>query len=97
MLYDTGSSNPVFRNNLEQWNVAGGIFKREGIYAYLWLIHVDEWQKPTQYCKAIILQLKVNKKTKTTDNCKISDTGQCMKHSAPCMANNGSHLIQNSR
>ena len=22
------------------------------------LIHVDVWQKPTQYCKAIILQLK---------------------------------------
>ena len=30
----------------------------EGIYLYLWLIHVDVWQKPTQYCKAIILQLK---------------------------------------
>ena len=27
----------------------------------LWLIHVDMWQKPTQYCKAIILQLKINK------------------------------------
>ena len=28
------------------------------IYIYLWLIHVDVWQKLTQYCKAIILQLK---------------------------------------
>ena len=36
----------------------GGRFKREGTYAYLWLIHVDVWQKPAQYCKAIILQLK---------------------------------------
>ena len=27
---------------------------------YLWLIHVDVWQKPTQYCKTIILQLKIN-------------------------------------
>jgi len=36
----------------------GGKFKREGTYVYLWLIHVDGWQKPTQYCKAIILQLK---------------------------------------
>ena len=26
-----------------------------------WLIHVDIWQKPTQHCKAIILQLKMNK------------------------------------
>jgi len=37
----------------------GGRFKSEGIYVYLWLIHV--MQKPTQYCKAIILQLKINK------------------------------------
>ena len=27
----------------------------------LWLIHVDIWQKETQYYKAIILQLKINK------------------------------------
>ena len=26
---------------------------------YLWLIHVDIWKKPTQYCKAIILELKI--------------------------------------
>ena len=30
-------------------------------YVYLWLVHADVWQKPTQYCKVIILQLKVNK------------------------------------
>ena len=39
----------------------GGRFKSEGTYVYLWLIHVDVWQKPTQYFKAIILQLKINK------------------------------------
>ena len=33
---------------------------REGMYVYLWLILVV-WQKPTQYCKAIILQLKIKK------------------------------------
>ena len=27
------------------------------ICRYLWLIHVDVWEKPTQYFKAIILQL----------------------------------------
>ena len=36
----------------------GGRGKREGTYSYLWLIHVDVWKKPTQFCKAIILQLK---------------------------------------
>ena len=38
----------------------GGRFKREGTYVYLWLIHVDIWQKPTELCKTIILQLKKN-------------------------------------
>jgi len=36
----------------------GGKFKRERIYVYLWLIHVEVWQKTTKFCKAIILQLK---------------------------------------
>ena len=30
-----------------------------------WLIHVDVWQKWTQYCKPIILQLQINLKKKT--------------------------------
>ena len=41
------------------WEV-GGRFKREETYVHLWLIRVDVWQKPTQYYKAIILQLKIN-------------------------------------
>ena len=32
--------------------------KREGTYVYLWLIHVDVWQKISKLCKAIILQLE---------------------------------------
>ena len=35
-----------------------GSLKREGIYAYLQLIHVVTQQKLAQYCKAIILQFK---------------------------------------
>ena len=38
----------------------GGRFKREETYVYLWLIHVEVWQKPIQYCKAIIFQFKIN-------------------------------------
>ena len=34
-----------------------GTFKREGIYVYLRLIHVQVLQK-TKFCNAIILQLK---------------------------------------
>ena len=39
--------------------MVGRKFKREGTYVYLWLIHVDIWQKPTQYYKVIILQLRI--------------------------------------
>jgi len=35
------------------------------IYVYLWLIHVAVWQKPTQHCKAIILQFNFLKRIKT--------------------------------
>ena len=42
------------------WDGEEGRFKKKGTYVYLWLIHVDVWQKPTQYYKAIILQLKIN-------------------------------------
>ena len=35
--------------------------QNEGTYVYLWLIHADVRQKPVQYCKAIVLQLKINK------------------------------------
>ena len=52
-------------SNLEGWDregdgrnvqMMGGSFKY--IHVYLWLIHVEVWQKSTKFCKAIILQLK---------------------------------------
>ena len=41
----------------EGWDVV----QEGGAYVYLWLTHVDAWQKPIQYCEVIILQLKINK------------------------------------
>ena len=44
----------------------GGSFERvlmrERTCVSLWLIHVDVWQKPSLYCKVIILQLKIKLK-----------------------------------
>ena len=48
----------------------------EQTYSYLWLIHVEVWRKPRQYCEAIHLQLKIDefnknifkKKSKMTYN-----------------------------
>ena len=59
MLYDSEKSNLVLCDNIEEWDGVEGRFKREGTYAYLWLIHIDIWQKPSQYCEVIILQLKI--------------------------------------
>ena len=42
----------------------GGRFKRKSTYVYLWLIHVDVWQKPSQYYKVITLQFKIKLKKK---------------------------------
>ena len=33
-----------------------------GTHVHPWLIHVNVWQKPPQYCKVISLQLKIKKK-----------------------------------
>ena len=41
---------------------SGREVQEERTYIYLWLIHADVWQKPAQYCKAIIFQFKINKK-----------------------------------
>ena len=43
MLYDSENSN---RGSISTWRggmerEVGGKFKRKGIYAYLWLIHVE--------------------------------------------------------
>jgi len=36
----------------------GGRYKREETYIYLWLIHVDIWQKPSQYCNYLLIKNK---------------------------------------
>ena len=39
----------------------GGRFKREETFVYICIIHVVVWQKSTQHCKAVVLQLKKKK------------------------------------
>ena len=41
-----------------EWEVEERL-RRERLYISLGLIHVDTWKKPTQYCKATILQSKL--------------------------------------
>ena len=59
-MYDTRYPKLVFCDNLEGWSGVGGRrgYRMDGTNLCLWLIHTDVWQKPAQYCKAIILQFK---------------------------------------
>ena len=47
-------------DNLDGWE-GGGEIQEGGDMCILRLIHVDVWQKPAQYCKTVVLQLKINK------------------------------------
>ena len=45
-----------------------------GTHVNPWLIHVNVWQKPLQYCKVISLQLiKINEKKKSKQTNKMDD------------------------
>ena len=58
-MHETGHSEQMRWDNPEGWqgrDVGGG--SEWGTHVHPWLIHVNVWQKPPQYCKVISLQLK---------------------------------------
>ena len=55
-MHERGHSKPVHWDNAEGWDWEGG--SGEGTHVHPWLIHVNVWQKPPQYCKVIGHQLK---------------------------------------
>ena len=55
-MHETGSSGLVHWDDAEGWNGEGG--SGWGTHVHPWLIHVNVWQKPLQYCKVISLQFK---------------------------------------
>ena len=59
-MHEAGHSKPVLWDNPEGWGGEKGRMgvKDEGTHTYPWLIHVNVWQKPPQYCTVISLQLK---------------------------------------
>ena len=59
-MHETGCSGLVHWEDPEGWD-AGGRWEGGsgwGTHVHPWLIHVNVWQKPPQYCKVISLQLK---------------------------------------
>ena len=67
MLHNSGNSKQasVSTKNGGLERGAEVRFKRVGTYVYPWLTRAVVWQRPTQFCKAIIIQLKkINLKLK---------------------------------
>ena len=60
-MHEAGHPKPVLWDPPEGWNGEGRGrgFRMGGTHVHLWLIHVDVWQKPSQYYKVIILQFKL--------------------------------------
>ena len=60
-MHETGHSKLVYWDNSEGWNGKGGGGFRMGTHVHPWLIHVNVWQKPLQYCKVNKPPIKINK------------------------------------
>ena len=56
LMHETGL---VHWDDPEGWDGEGD--SGRGTHVYPWLIHVNVWQKPLQYCKVISLQFKKKK------------------------------------
>ena len=59
LMHDTGCSGLVHWDDPERWYREGGGKGGSGwgTHVHPWLIHINVWQKPLQYCKVISLQL----------------------------------------
>ena len=57
---EKGRSGLVHWDDLEGWDGEGGGrgIQGWGTHVHPWLIHVNVWQNPLQYCKVISPQLK---------------------------------------
>ena len=57
LMHEAGTQNRC--SGTTQRDRVGGRWEgvQDGEHVHSWLIHVDVWQKPPQYCKVISLQL----------------------------------------
>ena len=69
--------------------VGGGRLKSEGTHVHPWLICTDVQQKPRQYCRALILQLKIIKCFK-----KLQHIWQTQKYKLLTMKIKGSFYLR---
>ena len=71
-MHEAGHSQPVLWDNPEGWGGEGdgrGV-QDGGTHVHTWLIHVDVWQRPPQYCS--YPSIKINKLIKKNNKWVIS-------------------------
>ena len=51
-MHEAGHLKPGLWDNAEGWGGEGGgrEVQDEGTHVHPWVIHVDVWKKPSQYC-----------------------------------------------
>ena len=59
-MHEAGCSGLVQWDDPDGWDGEGG--SGWGTHVHPWLINVNLWQKPPQYCEVISFQLKLKKK-----------------------------------
>ena len=58
LMHETGCSGLMHWDDPERWDEEVGGGSGWGTHVHPWLIHVNVWQKPPQYCTVNSLQLK---------------------------------------
>ena len=75
-MHEAGHPKPVLWNNPKgQGGESGRGVQDGGTHVYLWPIHVDVRQKPSQYCRVIIFQLKKKEKSVTGGQAQEPEAG----------------------
>ena len=59
-MQEAGHPELVLYSNPEGEEGGGRGIQREGTHVYLWLIHSDVWQKPSQYCRVNYPPIKIS-------------------------------------
>ena len=75
-MHETGCSGLVHWDDPEGWDGEGGL--GWGTHVHPWLIHVNVWQNPPQYCKVISLQLKLKKEKRNQWSSSFSSGLSCL-------------------
>ena len=71
LMHEEGSQSRWSGTIQRDWvgRKVGGQLRIVGTHVYLWLIHVNVWQKPSQYCNNSPIEINFKNKSKDSEEC----------------------------